>query len=86
MFYFLQKGSGKCRPMDERAEDFLKTHTDTLMVLDALEYGMDAIDPAVRDYLDPVLFYPMNCELRSARGKLFDHDVDYRRYMGKVDY
>lgn len=86
VFYFLQKGSGKCRPMDERAEDFLKTHTDTLMVLDALEYGMDAIDPAVRDYLDPVLFYPMNCELRSARGKLFDHDVDYRRYMGKVDY
>ena len=51
-----------------------------------MDYGMDAIDPAVRDYLDPVLFYPMNCELRSARGKVFDHDVDYRRYMGKVAY
>ena len=86
VFYFLQKSSGKCRPMDERAEEFLKTHTDCLMVLDALDYGMDAIDPAVRDYLDPVLFYPMNCELRSARGKVFDHDVDYRRYMGKVAY
>lgn len=86
VFYFLQKGSGKCRPMDERAEDFLKTHTDSLMVIDALDYGMDVIDPSVRDYLDPVLFYPMNCELRSARGKLFDHDVDYRRYMGKVSY
>lgn len=86
VFYFLQKSSGKCRPMDERAEDFLKTHTDAQMVLDALEYGMDAIDPAVRDYLDPVLFYAMNCELRSARGRVFDHDVDYRRYMGKVSY
>lgn len=86
VFYFLQKGSGKCRPMDERAEEFLKTHTDTLMVIDAMEYGMGAIDPAVRDYLDPVLFYPMNCELRSARGRLFDHDVDYRRYMGKIPY
>lgn len=86
VFYFLQKSSGKCRPMDERAEDFLKTHTDALMVLDAVEYGMDAIDPAVRDYLDPVLFYAMNCELRSARGRVFDHDVDYRRYMGKVSY
>lgn len=86
VFYFLQKSSGKCRPMDERAEDFLKTHTDALMVLDALEYGMDVIDPAVRDYLDPVLFYAMNCELRSARGKVFNHDVDYRRYMGKVPY
>lgn len=86
VFYFLQKGSGKCRPMDERAEAFLKTHTDALMVLDAMEYGMGAIALEVRDYLDPVLFYPMNCELRSARGKLFDHDVDFRRYMGKVPY
>ena len=86
VFYFLQKSSGKCRPMDERAEDFLKTHTDALMVLDAMEYGMDSIDPAVRDYLDPVMFYAMNCELRSARGRVFDHDVDYRRYMGKVPY
>ena len=86
VFYFLQKSSGRCRPMDERAEDFLKSHTDQLMVLDALDYGMDAIAPAVREYLDPVLFYAMNCELRSARGALFDHDVDYRRYMGKVPY
>lgn len=86
VFYFLQKSSGKCRPMDERAEDFLKTHTDALMVLDAMEYGMDVIDPTVRDYLDPVMFYAMNCELRSARGRVFDHDVDYRRYMGKVPY
>lgn len=86
VFYFLQKSSGRCRPMDERAEDFLKTHTDALMVLDAMEYGMDSIDPAVRDYLDPVMFYAMNCELRSARGRVFDHDVDYRRYMGKVPY
>ena len=86
VFYFLQMGSGSCRPMDERALAFLKTHTDRLMVLDALEYGMGAIPMEVRDYCDPILFYPMNCQLRSARGKLFDHDVDYRRYMGKVPY
>lgn len=86
VFYFLQKSSGCCRKMDQRAEDFLRTHTDSLMVLDALEYGMDEVDLKVRDYLDPILFYRMNCELRSARGRLFDHDVDYRRYMGKVPY
>ena len=34
-FYFLQMGSSECRAMDERALAFLKTHTDTLMVLDA---------------------------------------------------
>ena len=35
VFYFLQMGSSECRAMDERALAFLKTHTDTLMVLDA---------------------------------------------------
>lgn len=58
--------------MDERALAFLKTHTDTLMVLDAKEYGMEAVPASVRAYLDPVLFYAMNCELRAARGKVFD--------------
>ena len=86
VFYFLQMGSGANRMMDERALAFLETHTDTLMVLDALEYGMDAIDESVRPYLDPILFYEMNVTLRAARGKVFDHDPDYRRYMGKVQY
>lgn len=86
VFYVLQMGSGANRPMDERALAFLETHTDTLMVIDALEYGMGAIDKAVRPYLDPIFFYEMNVTLRSARGKVFDHDPDYRRYMGKVTY
>lgn len=86
VFYFLQLGSGVNRAMDERARNFLETHTDTLMVLDALDYGMGAIDEAVRAYLDPILFYEMNVTLRAARGELFDHNPDYRRYMGKVTY
>ena len=81
-FYFLQMGSSECRAMDERALAFLKTHTDTLMVLDAKEYGMEAVPASVRAYLDPVLFYAMNCELRAARGKVFDHDPDFRRLYG----
>lgn len=43
VFYFLQMGSSKCRAMDERALVFLKTHTNTFMVLDAIEYGMDRV-------------------------------------------
>ena len=86
VFYFLQMGSGACRPMDERALAFLKTHTDRLMVLDALDYGMDGVDLSVRDYLDSVLFYAMNVELRAVRGRLFDHSPDIRRYMGIEQY
>lgn len=86
VFYFLQMSSGACRVMDERALDFIKTHTDEYMVLDAREYGMDAIDASVSDYLDPILFYAMNVELRAARGKVFDHDPSIRRYMGIEKY
>lgn len=86
VFYFLQMGSSECRAMDERALAFLETHTDTLMVLDAMEYGMGDVPQNVRAFLDPILFYAMNCELRSARGKVFDHHPDVRRYMGIEKY
>lgn len=46
VFYFLQMGSSECRAMDERALAFLETHTDTLMVLDAMEYGMGDVPGA----------------------------------------
>lgn len=86
VFYFLQKGSGANRAIDERAERFLATHTDTLMVLDSADYGMLDVDESVRSYLDPIFFYEMNVSLRGVRGKAFGHDPDLRRYMGVVEY
>ena len=47
VFYFVQLGSGECRPMEERALAFLNTHTDTVMVLDALEYGLGEVPATV---------------------------------------
>lgn len=84
--YFLQMGSGAARKMDQRALDFLETHTERLIVLDAMDFGMGEIPESARDYLDPVLFYCANVQLRNARGRAFDHDPDVRRYMGVVDY
>lgn len=86
VFYFLQMSAGKSRPMDQRALDFLQAHTDRLMVVDTREYGMEEVDLEVRDYLESVLLYALNVELRAARGKVFDHDPEVRRYMGIVEY
>ena len=86
VFYFVQLGSGECRPMEERALAFLNTHTDTIMVLDALEYGVGDVPASVRSYLEPIFFYAMSCELRAARGKAFDHSPEIRRYMGIEQY
>ena len=64
VFYFVQLGAGECRPMEERALAFLNTHTDTVMVLDALEYGVGECPPArVRTGADLLLQH----ELRAAR-------------------
>jgi len=65
---------------------FLKTHTDTYLVLDAVAYGMDQVDERVRAYLEPIMVYYMNVELRAARGRVFDHDPSIRRYMGIEQY
>ena len=86
VFYFVQLGSGECRPMEERALAFLNTHTDTVMVLDALEYGVGEVPASVRSFLEPIFFYAMSCELRAARGKVFDHSPEVRRYMGVEQY
>ena len=86
VFYFVQLGAGECRPMEERALAFLNTHTDTVMVLDALEYGVGEVPASARSYLEPIFFYNMSCELRAARGKVFDHSPEIRRYMGIEQY
>ena len=86
VFYFLQMSSGPTRVEDERALAFLKTHADTYLVLDAAAYGMDEVDERVRAYLEPIMVYYMNVELRAARGKIFDHDPSVRRYMGIEQY
>ena len=86
VFYFLQMSSGPSRVEDKRVLTFLKTHTDTYLVLDAAQYGMETVDARVRAYLEPIMVYYMNVELRAARGREFDHSPSVRRYMGIEQY
>ena len=86
VFYFLQKSAGRSRVMDQRAEDFLRNHTDKLIVIDALDLGLGAIDKSVVDYFNPILFYAMNCEFREALAKKHNHPTEMRRYMGIEKY
>ena len=70
----------------ERVWNERAINTDTIMVLDALEYGVGDVPASVRSYLEPIFFYNMSCELRAARGKVFDHSPEVRRYMGIEQY
>lgn len=79
-------GTGRERPMDERAVKFLKQYGKKVTVLDAKEFGVDILGANVCEYLSPLVFTGV---LSIYSHKLADarcHSVDVRRYMWHVDY
>lgn len=79
-------GLGRTRELDERALAFLKTHAGKIEVVDAKELGLDMIDDSVNEYFNPILFYSVLSRYRYALSLRRGHDLDVRRYMGKVEY
>lgn len=47
---------------------------------------MEEIDNAVVDYFNPYVFYKMGVLYRDQLALKRAHDIDFRQYMGKVDY
>ena len=82
----LLKSIGATRILDERAETFLKRHTDNLMVLDAQDLGMNELPESVREYFNPVVMIPIERAFVSRFAEYTGHSMDYRRYMWKEDY
>lgn len=84
--YILLMGTGNARVMDERALAFLKEHAEKYEVIDAKEFGIEAIDESVNEYFCPMLLYTMSVAYRSGLQNKRQHPLDMRRYMGVVEY
>lgn len=84
--YIMLMSEGRTRPLDERAKSFLKEHAENVEYVDAKELGLDLIPAEVNEFFNPILFYSVLAEYRLALSKVRDHDLDARRYMGKVNY
>lgn len=84
--FILAMGLGRTRELDERVLKFLKRYAKKIEVVDAKELGLDMIDDSVSEYFNPVLFYSVLSKYRYALSKIHNHDLDVRRYMGKVEY
>lgn len=52
---FLVKSAGVYRTLDERAEKFLKEHTDNLIVIDVMDYMIPGLKPEVCTISCPLL-------------------------------
>ena len=79
-------GSGRTRPMDERALTFLKLYCDNLTVIDMKTFGIDRLDKSVGEYFDPVICMPVMDIYNTALANLRGHDEKDRRYMHKMPY
>ena len=86
--YVLMKSAGKTRALDERAEVFLKKYAGegNTEVIDAMELGLEDLDPSVAEYFNCSLFYKMACTYRDALDYTRRHPLSMRRYMGVVEY
>jgi fructoselysine-6-P-deglycase FrlB-like protein len=84
--FVLLLNEGKTRPVDERLLRFLERYAAKLEVVDARALGIGAIDPAVVDVFNPLLFYSVMTAYRDALAEVRQHPVEIRRYMWKVEY
>ena len=84
--FILLMNEGRTRAMDERALVFLTKYAEKVEVVDAKELGIGVLPPSVVEFFNPVLFYSIMCEYRSALADIRQHPLDTRRYMGLVEY
>ena len=84
--FILLLGRGASRAVDQRALEFTRKFTDRILVLDAADFDFAAVDPAVAEYLEPLVFQPLlriyAIRLAEERG----HPLTVRRYMWKMEY
>ncbi|WP_394888159.1 SIS domain-containing protein [Clostridium butyricum] len=84
--YLLLVNEGRTRPLDERVLNFLNKYGEKVEVVDCKELGINTIHDSVVEFFNPILFYSILCVYRSELSKIRNHDLDTRRYMGKVNY
>ena len=84
--FIVVRGLGRTRELDDRAIRFLDSYAKKVEIVDAKELGLDLIDDTVSEYFNPILFYSVLSKYRYALSVVRSHDLDVRRYMGKVEY
>lgn len=87
MAVFLVKGEDACRPLDERAERFLRKYTDKLEVFDTKDYTLEGIDDEFRVIVSPMIITTI---LTGRLAVHFEantkHSLDIRRYYRQFEY
>ena len=84
---FLVKSAGVYRTLDERAEKFLKEHTDNLIVIDVMDYMIPGLKPEFAPLVAPIISTAvLNGRLSKHIESYTGHDLDMRRYYRQFEY
>lgn len=79
-------GLDETRPIEQRAVDFVTAHSQKVLVIDAQEFGLDAVAAEIRGVFAHLVF---NVVLRTYADALADHrghPLSVRRYMWRMEY
>lgn len=79
-------GLDETRPVEQRAVDFVTEYSKNALVIDANDFGLDAVAESIRGDFAHILF---NIALRTYADALADHrghPLSVRRYMWRMEY
>lgn len=77
---------GPTRPLDERALAFLKKHSKEVEAIDARDYKIDRIAPALRESVSFLLLSAVGRVYTETLAEVKQHPFLYRKYMFKEAY
>lgn len=83
--FLMLKSSGKTRALDDRAIEFLNNYNHHLTVIDAKEYGIDALG-SVSEYFDALFYSELLGVYNHLLADMRNHPLSKRKYMWKYNY
>ncbi|WP_217594260.1 SIS domain-containing protein [Cohnella sp. GbtcB17] len=83
---FAYLGTGKTRPMEERAVKFLQRTTSKLTVLDAASVDLSGIAEWTRPYVGTLVLNNLGTRYCTEISAIKGHPMSSRRYMGVEKY
>ena len=82
----LFKGEDASRPLVDRAENFARTYTDKLLILDTAEFKLPGISDDVRALISQVLLATVLERISAHLEVIRNHPLTTRRYYKRVAY
>ena len=82
----LLKGEDECRPLADRAERFLASHTDKLFTLDTRRFALRGLSPATRALVSPAVLAAALERVSVHLANIREHPLSMRRYYRRKDY